>query len=180
MIIGRGFLPGLPALIQNRAHFGIHPDLDSNQTGWLELIAFTSDPRNLTNSGENGLQISYNWQDKIILIAEDEDANFLFLKTALSRTKASVIRANNGREAVELVKINPRINLILMDIKMPVMNGVDATKAIRSINNSLVVIAQTAFANEDDRKIYLNAGCNDFLAKPITRDKLLRTIALYI
>jgi two-component system cell cycle response regulator DivK len=66
-----------------------------------------------------------------------------------------------------------------MDIKMPVMNGVDATKVIKSFNNKIVVIAQTAYANEDDRNIYLKAGCNDFLSKPITRDKLLSTISQY-
>jgi CheY-like chemotaxis protein len=67
-----------------------------------------------------------------------------------------------------------------MDIKMPVMNGIDATKIIRSFKSSLIIIAQTAYANEGDRDIYLNAGCNDLLAKPFTRDKLLKTISQYM
>jgi CheY-like chemotaxis protein len=112
-------------------------------------------------------------------VAEDEDANFLFLKAALLKTRAVVIRAKHGREAVDMVRHNPDIDLVLMDIKMPVMNGVDATKVIKSFNNKIVVIAQTAYANEDDRNIYLKAGCNDFLSKPITRDKLLSTISQY-
>lgn len=179
MILGKGFLPGLPALIKNKATNGVYPGLDRNQHDWLELTAFMGNDPNLTKSDEGGLQATYNWQDKIILIAEDEDANYLYLKTAISRTKATVIRANNGREAVEIVQTNPDIDLVLMDIKMPVMNGVDATKIIKSLNSSIVVIAQTAYANEGDRKIYLKAGCNDFLAKPITRDKLLKTISQY-
>jgi len=67
-----------------------------------------------------------------------------------------------------------------MDIKMPVMNGVDATKIIRTINEKMIVIAQTAYITETDRLSYMNAGCNDFLAKPITRDRLLRTISPYL
>jgi len=180
MILETGFLPGLPALIKNRAHFGVNPGLDRNQANWLELIALMNNGSNTTKSVEGGMKPAYNWQNKIILIAEDEDANFLYLKTAISVTKATVIRANNGREAVDLVKNKPEIDLVLMDIKMPVMNGVDATKVIKSFNSSMVVIAQTAYANEDDRTIYLNAGCNDFLAKPITRDKLLKTISQYL
>ncbi len=180
MIFDKGFLPGLSALIQNRDTYGVYPDIDSSQTEWLELMAFMSNDSDITKTDGDELQSAYNWKDKMILIAEDEDANFLFLKTAIARTNATIIRAENGREAVEIVRKNPDIDLVLMDIKMPVMNGVDATKVIKSFNNSMVVIAQTAYANEDDRRIYLSAGCNDFLAKPFTRDRLLKTIAQYL
>lgn len=128
----------------------------------------------------NGSQVSYNWQDKIILIAEDEETNYLFLKAALAKTQAVIIRAKNGKEAVDAVKAHPEIDVILMDIKMPVMNGVEATQVIKSLDEKMVVIAQTAYIAESDRLSYMNAGCNDFLAKPITRDRLLRTIALYL
>ncbi|MFO7658571.1 MAG: response regulator [Bacteroidales bacterium] len=127
-----------------------------------------------------GQVVMYDWSDKIFLIAEDEETNYLFLKAALAKTNAAIIWAKNGQEAVDAVKHNPEIDVVLMDIKMPVMNGVDATKIIRELNKNMVVIAQTAYISEKDRLTYLDAGCNDFLAKPITRDRLLRMIAQYI
>ena len=145
------------------------------------LMTFSySNGTKASNQELEGSQVSYNWHDKIILIAEDEETNYLFLKAALAKTNAAIIRAKNGQEAVDAVKAHPEIDIVLMDIKMPVMNGVDATKIIKTIDEKKVVIAQTAYITESDRITYMNAGCNDFLAKPITRDRLLRTIALYL
>ncbi|MBN2609982.1 MAG: response regulator [Bacteroidales bacterium] len=124
--------------------------------------------------------VIYDWSDKIILIAEDEETNYLFLKAALARTNAAIIWAKNGQEAVDAVKHHPEIDVVLMDIKMPVMNGVDATRIIRELDREKIVIAQTAYISEKDRLTYMEAGCNDFLAKPITRDRLLRMISQYI
>ncbi len=131
---------------------------------------------------ENGMygQLKYNWENKTILIAEDEEANFLYLKTALSRTGVKIIRAKNGREAVDRVKENEDIDLVLMDIKMPEMNGVDATKEIKALNRNIKVIAQTAYAMEEDRVLYFDAGCIDYLEKPIKRDLLLTVISKHI
>lgn len=144
----------------------------------------------MTVSGENGVglfqengtqnHLKYNWENKTILIAEDEEANFLYLKTALSRTGVKIIRAKTGREAVDRVKENEDIDLVLMDIKMPEMNGVDATKEIKALNRNIKVIAQTAYAMEEDRIIYFNAGCIDYLEKPIKRDLLLTVISKHI
>jgi CheY-like chemotaxis protein len=123
---------------------------------------------------------SYSWEDKTILIAEDEETNFLYLKAALSRTGAKILRAKTGKEAVDIVKTTDKVDLILMDIKMPEMNGVDATIEIKSLNQKMKIIAQTAYAMEDDRKLYSQIGCVDYLAKPIHRDLLLSTISRYI
>jgi two-component system, cell cycle response regulator DivK len=128
----------------------------------------TSQVRENQEHEENEL----DWSDKTILIAEDEDVNYIYLKTALSKTNATIIRANNGEEAVEMTKINPAINLILMDIKMPKMNGIEATKAIKSFRSEVIIIAQTAFAMDEDRQNCYSVGVNDFLSKPV-RYKLL-------
>jgi two-component system cell cycle response regulator DivK len=180
MIFCKETRSGLTSLINMKEYRSLYQEYGNNIIGSRNLLTYTNNGSKTGKPNENGLQESFNWQDKIILIAEDEDVNYLFLKTALAKTKASVIRANNGREAVEIVKANPEIDLVLMDIKMPVMNGVDATKLIKSFNSAMIVIAQTAYATENDRYIYLSAGCNDFLAKPITRDRLLRTISQYL
>jgi two-component system, cell cycle response regulator DivK len=113
-----------------------------------------------------------DWSDKTILIAEDEEVNFIYLQNALSNTKVKILRANNGEEAVEITRLNPNIDLILMDIKMPKMNGIEATRVIKSFRSELIIVAQTAFAMEED-KLNCNAvGMDGFLSKPV-RYKLL-------
>lgn len=121
-----------------------------------------------------------DWSDFTLLIAEDEKTNFIYLETVLSKTKVNIIRAFNGREAVELMRGNPNIDLVLMDIKMPEMNGLEATRVIKSIRKDVPIIAQTAFAMEEDRRNCLAVGCDDFLAKPIQHKVLLNTISTYL
>jgi signal transduction histidine kinase/CheY-like chemotaxis protein len=109
-----------------------------------------------------------------ILIAEDTDMNYLLLENMLGKDY-ELIRALNGMEAVTLFQeVHP--DLIFMDIKMPVMNGIDATKIIRSISSDIPIIAQTAFSMDFDRNIAMEAGCNAFLTKPYDKKQILETI----
>jgi CheY-like chemotaxis protein len=121
----------------------------------------------------------YEWTGRTILIAEDDYINFLYLKNIIIKTNATVLHSENGRSTIELFKTNPAIDLILMDLKMPVVNGLEATEEIRKINQKIPIIAQTAYAFSEDEAIAKNAGCDDFLSKPIKRDKLLETINFY-
>lgn len=125
-----------------------------------------------TKATKSMLETEIDWSNKTIMIAEDEDINFTYLQTALINTKVNIVRAHNGEEAVEQAKINPLIELILMDIKMPKMNGLEATRAIKQIRSDIIIIAQTAFAMEEDRKNCFSVGVDDFLSKPV-RYKLL-------
>lgn len=115
-------------------------------------------------------------RDLIILIAEDNKINLLFLEAIFTHYNYSILHAWNGEEAVELVKNNDNIDLILMDMKMPVMNGYEATKEIRKVNKNIPIIAQTALAMEDDIQKVLEAGCNDYVSKPISHDLLFEVI----
>jgi hypothetical protein len=115
----------------------------------------------------------------VILIAEDDDTNYSFLETALSRENAKLIRATNGLQAVEMCTNNPAIQLVLMDIKMPVMNGYDATRKIKENRPDLPVIVQTAYAMNEDRKKANEAGCDDYIAKPIRITELLKIVSKY-
>ncbi|PKP52454.1 MAG: hypothetical protein CVT92_08810 [Bacteroidetes bacterium HGW-Bacteroidetes-1] len=109
----------------------------------------------------------------VILIAEDEDSNFQVLQLLLLKSfNAIVIHAKNGLEAVEIAKSEQKITLIIMDIKMPVMNGFEATKQIKAFNEKVPIVAITAFAMSGDEKLALDAGCNDYLAKPVNRIEL--------
>jgi CheY-like chemotaxis protein len=91
----------------------------------------------------------------------------------------NIVTAVNGLEAIEACKTNSAINLILMDVKMPVMDGIEATKKIREFNTDVVIIAQTAYALEGDKEKALDAGCNDYISKPIKQDKLFELIQKY-
>ncbi len=119
---------------------------------------------------------SLNWKNKVILIAEDEEVNFRFLETVLQKTGAQILHARNGIEAIELCKKINQIDLVLMDIKMPVVNGYDATIEIKQYRTSLPIIAQTAFASGEETKKCLEVGCDDFITKPININELMDKI----
>jgi PAS domain S-box-containing protein len=117
---------------------------------------------------------------KTILIADNEDTNYLYYKEILKTTKARIIWVKNGLAAVEIVKLNPEISLVLMDIKMPKMDGYTATKQIKSINKNIHVIAQTAFAMADEQEKSIQAGCSAYLSKPINTIELFAVIKKFI
>ena len=121
-----------------------------------------------------------NWKNKTLLIAEDEESNVLFLKAVLRSTGLNLLYAVNGLEAVEQCKQHPEISVVLMDIKMPRMDGMDATKIIKSFRADLPVIATTAFALTSEKKFFLGSGCDDYLPKPLKREDLISMIRKYI
>lgn len=114
---------------------------------------------------------------KTILIAEDIDSNYLLVKAILGKTY-NLVRALNGIEAVDLFKEhNP--DMIFMDIKMPKMSGVEATKKIREISRDIPIIALTAYAYDSDRDLAMEVGCNDFITKPLDRITLIEMAKKY-
>ncbi len=119
---------------------------------------------------------SNNWTGKKFLIAEDEDLNFKVLQIALKRSGAIIIRAVNGLDAMNKVKENRDIELVLMDIQMPVMDGYESMQAIKKIRPNLPVIAQTAFALLEEQSKCIEMGFNDYLSKPIKLDELFSKI----
>ncbi|MHC1704543.1 MAG: ATP-binding protein [Tenuifilaceae bacterium] len=120
------------------------------------------------------------FEGKTILIAEDEDVNFLFLQEVLASTKVNILRAKTGYQAVNFIKNSNDISIVLMDIKMPEMNGYQATKLIKEINPNIPVIAQTAYAMLEDKIKGVNSGCDDYLAKPIKPETLITTLKKYL
>jgi len=121
-----------------------------------------------------------DWKNKTILITEDNPSSFLLLKTILGKTNARILHSSNGKEAVDICKANPDISAVLMDIQLPVMNGYDATRKIKQTRKDLPVIAQTAHALAEDEIKSKNAGCDDYLVKPIQRDKLFAVLSKYL
>ena len=115
---------------------------------------------------------------KKILVAEDNDSNYI-LMTYILKKHYEYERAKNGQEAVEMVK-NGQYDIVLMDIKMPVMDGLEATKQIKQLDRDLPIIAVTANAFDSDRQLAFDAGCDDFLSKPISSEVCLNTISKII
>jgi CheY-like chemotaxis protein len=120
-------------------------------------------------------------QKPLILVAEDEDSNYTVLKMLIEKKmNAEVIRAKNGLEAVENVRNNAGIKLVLMDLKMPVMDGLEATGIIKSERNDLPVVAITAYGLSGDEHKALSAGCDDYLSKPIQTYALFEKIRKFL
>lgn len=117
--------------------------------------------------------------DLTIMIAEDDETSELLLRTYLKPHAKKIFSAKNGEEAVEIAQNNPDIDLIMMDIQMPLLNGFLATEKIRKFNDKVVIIAQTAFGLSGDRDKALEAGCNDYIAKPIKKEELKTMIRKY-
>jgi PAS domain S-box-containing protein len=123
---------------------------------------------------------AYDFSKSVVLVAEDEPANFFYLSELLSETKISIIHVTNGESAVQEVQKNKDIDLVLMDIKMPIMNGIDATKLIRETNHKTPIIALTAYAMSGDKETCLDAGCNWYISKPISKDDLMAIMEMYL
>lgn len=122
----------------------------------------------------------YRWREKCILIVEDVKTNHMLIDRILRRTSAKLLWAMDGVQAVELCKENDNIDVILMDIRLPKMNGYDATREIRKFRKEVPIIAQTAYVLPEEKGKVLEVGCNDLITKPIVKDILLETVAKYI
>ncbi|MCT4616323.1 MAG: response regulator [Marinifilaceae bacterium] len=123
---------------------------------------------------------NYDWHDKTILIAEDEDFNFIFLEEILIDTSVTLIRVSNGEEAVsKYTDANNSIDLILMDMQMPILNGYEATRIIKEQNNEVPIIAQTAYHYGDAYEEIFEAGCDNYITKPIDINELREMISKY-
>jgi len=117
-------------------------------------------------------EMRYDWKNKLILVAEDEESNYSLVKYGLEKTGAILLWAKNGEEAAEMCLTNKAIDLVLMDIKMPRMDGLEATRMIRINRQDLPIIAVTAYATNDDMEQCKEAGCDEFISKPINFEDL--------
>ena len=120
-----------------------------------------------------------DWANKVILIAEDEESNYSFLEHVLKRTGVKILWAKNGKETVNIAKTE-KVDLILMDIRMPGMNGYEAAELIKQENTDIPIIAQTAYALKGEKELSLNSGCDDYIAKPIDIIQLMEVLNRHI
>jgi two-component system, cell cycle response regulator DivK len=118
-----------------------------------------------------------NWHDKTILIVEDDEISMEFLIELLTPSKVTIIAAQDGQQAVDFCLEHKIIEVVLMDVRLPKMNGKEAMLEIKKTRPELPIIAQTAFAMSGDREKYLQSGFDDYISKPIIMDDLIVKIA---
>lgn len=153
---------------------------DEGSTFWFTLPLVRMPARSKQSKVAKSAAPSLNLTGKSILVVEDVDTNYFYISTLLEKLKANVVRATNGLRAVEICAGNPEIDLVLMDVELPILNGYEATKKIKETRPDLPVIAQTAYAMAGERERSEEAGCDDYLAKPIRKDDLIDAISRLI
>jgi CheY-like chemotaxis protein/nitrogen-specific signal transduction histidine kinase len=121
-----------------------------------------------------------DWSLRKCLLVDDNKDVLIYLNRILTDTGVSILTARSGFEAIELIKRYPDIDVVLLDMQMPEMNGIEATKEIRKIRKDIPIIAQTAFVFEDDKDLILEAGCDACLIKPIRREHLLTVMSSFV
>jgi CheY-like chemotaxis protein len=121
-----------------------------------------------------------DWKNKNILIIEDENDNYRFLHEILKNTSVKILWAQNGQEALRLYHQNHRFDLVLLDIKMPFMDGFSTFKAIKALAPNEIIVAQTAYARIEDELKIRDMGFSDYIAKPINPRHLIKLVSKYL
>jgi len=151
-------------------YFTIPVNTEPEERIVVENIVPADEAENKVDTKTSGLKI---------LITEDDENSIRFIAVTVKKFSKEVLYASTGVEAVEVCRNNTDVDLVLMDIKMPVMNGYETTRQIRQFNKDVIIIAQTSYALVGDREKAIEAGCNDYITKPINKDKLLSLIQKY-
>lgn len=133
-----------------------------------------------SNIQQSKSQKHLNLLNYTILVAEDDDLNFKLLQIALNKTKANVIRAKNGEEVLTTLNTDSNIDIILMDIQMPILDGYTTTRQVKKLYPHIPVIAQTAFAMSEDKEKCFEAGCDDYISKPLDMEELNAKLVLQL
>jgi len=175
--LGLSIAKGMVEII--RGDIWVESDVNAGSTFFFSVPLRNSNKQSAANVAD---KVPFSdVKDASILIAEDDEINYFYLNALLKReTSAKIFYAKNGREAIDIFAANPGISLILMDLKMPVVDGFEATRQIKLINADVPVIAITAYAMAGDEQMVLSAGCDGYLSKPISKDRLLRKISQFV
>ncbi|MGD9978595.1 MAG: ABC transporter substrate binding protein [Bacteroidales bacterium] len=168
--ICKGIVNGLGGQI------GVNSKLGEGATFWLRIPYKIPEPETHSQAKGNAELNAKNWQDKTILIVEDNAASGKLLTEILKHTHANLILSKNAEDAVDICRNNPKVNVILMDICLPGMNGYEATKIIKEFRPALPVIAQTASAMSDEKEKAMLMGCDGYITKPYDIASLLEKL----
>jgi CheY-like chemotaxis protein len=121
----------------------------------------------------------YDFSGRVILVVEDNHISFKLISAVLSQVQATVVHASNGRKAIEMCESDTHYDLVLMDMQMPEVNGLEATREIKRIRPELVIVATTANVYAEDELACRKAGCDAFIAKPLDFKKMFELMRTY-
>lgn len=172
--LGLAISKALVEIIGGKVWAESKPGLGS--TFFIEIPYVAAEKPDYQPAKLNSKLSSSDLSGKVALVVEDETSNFLFLKNLLVKSGIDIIRARNGNEAIEKCANVEKIDFVLMDLKMPEKSGYAAAREIKTMRPTLPIIAQTAYARPEDRRKALDAGCDDYVAKPIPPELLIRKI----
>jgi CheY-like chemotaxis protein len=154
-------------------------EVDKGSVFYLTL-PISMDYHKETIESKQTAPLPIDWSNKTFLIAEDSILNYTYLEALFQKTNVNILWAKDGKEAVEICRKSSNIDLVLMDIKMPVLSGLEAINEIKKFRKDLPIIVQTAYAMPEDREKSLAAGGDEHLTKPINADELFKTINKFL
>lgn len=159
---------------------GVESEYGKGSEFWFTL-PYETDPVNIQPGDDGNAVTGTNWKGKKILVAEDDSSNFNLISEVLKHTNAEILWAKDGRETIEMFNKHwKKLNLVLMDIRMPEMDGYECTRIIKKKNPEIPVIAQTAYAMSGEMEQSREAGCDDYVSKPLHVNKLIETLGFYM
>lgn len=165
------------ALVENMGgRLCVESKIDIGSNFFFDLPIVDTVGSRRKKEGKPMVEKEYRWDGRKILIVEDTHLNFILLREFIKKTSALVIPANTGSVALEILEKTDDIDLVLLDIRLPDINGYEIARKIKNMNSKIPVIFQTAYSTDCDKSEASKAGCDGFLVKPITKDLLLRTI----
>ncbi|WP_052671196.1 ATP-binding protein [Draconibacterium sediminis] len=176
--LGLSITRGYIKLLNGEISVSSTPGKGTSFTFVLPNLKAVSTPAESVETETPAEHIDYNRNGELnIIIAEDDEISYNFLCHILSDVPGNIKRVKNGADVIELVWKNPDTDVVLMDIKLPKINGFEATKRIRAFNKDVYIIAQTAYAQDNYKKEAIAAGCNNFIVKPINKNQLKKILS---
>ncbi|HEX2936386.1 MAG TPA: ATP-binding protein [Bacteroidales bacterium] len=175
--LGLSIVQGLINLMHGK--IWLESEIDKGTTFYFTL-PYEEQEIEIETDDNAGNSESVSWAGKCLLLVEDDQASATFIKEIFEETGIKILHASNGAETLELVKNNPLIDIILMDLRLPDTNGLELTRFIKEDYPGMIVIAQTAYAGSIDLKDCIDAGCSDFIPKPIHPEQIYNLVSEYL
>jgi len=174
--LGLSIVNGLLKLMDGKVWFN---SIEGKGTTFYFSIPFKQETKKKMAGFYSSID-TFDWKNKTILLVEDDEFNAQLIIEFLLKTNVRILHVTNGLDAIKIFKQNPTIDITLMDIQLPDINGFELTQMFKSMNRNCVIIAQTAYAAESDKKRAISSGCIDYISKPIVQDQLLKLIQLHL